>query len=122
LPSSSGGGGDGSGVGIGDAAGGVGEVGKPGFMGGGAGVVGVSLDVAGSVGLVGAGEGNSTQATNNVAVIITIVRRSTVIFFCRVKRLGDIANLLIVHKSDNFNYMLIVQTVNSYLVWWEGAG
>ena len=116
------GGGDGSGVGIGGDGWGTGEVGSCGFTGGcvgvvgGCGVAGASLGVAGSAGLVGGGEGNSTQATNNSAVLRAIVRSRSEIFFCGIKRLGDIANLLMVPKIGNLNYTVIAQTVNSYLV------
>jgi len=124
---SSGGGGDGSGVGIGGDGWGTGEVGSCGFTGGCIGVVGVcgvagvSLVVAGSVGLIGESEGNSAQAANNSAVQRAIVRSRSVIFFCRIKRLGDIANLLMVPKTSNLNYTVLAQTVNSYLVRWDRA-
>lgn len=120
-------GGDGIGVGIGGTGGGAGEIATSGFIGGCVGVVGVcgvtgvSSGVAGSVGLIGGVEGNSTQATNNIAVLRAIVRSKSEIFFCRVKRLGDIGNLLIIYKSGNLNYIVIMYTVNSYLVRCDGA-
>ena len=116
------GGGDGSGVGIGGDGWGTGEVGSCGFTGGCVGVVGVcgvagvSLGVADSVGLIGGDEGNSTQATNNSAVLRAVVRSRSEIFFCRIKCLGDIANLLMVPETGNLNYTVIAQTDNSYLV------
>lgn len=108
------GGGDGIGVGVGGAGGGAGEGTASGFMGGCVGVTGVcgitgvSLGVTGSVGLIGGGEDNSPQATNNITVLRAMVRSKSEIFFCRVKRLGDIDNLLIMYKNSNLNYIVIV--------------
>lgn len=107
-----GGGGDGIGVGAGGAGAGAGagEGGVSGFTGDGAGVVGVwgivgvSLGTAGSVGV---GEGNPTQATSNIAVLSAIIRSSNLLFFCSMNLIGDIADLLIVLKSGNSNYMAI---------------
>jgi len=99
---------------MGGVGGGAGEIGTSGFIGGCVGVVGVcgvmgvSLGVAGSVGSIGGGEDNSPQATNNIVVLRAMVRSKSEIFFCRVKRLGDIDNLLIMYKNVNLNYIVIV--------------
>ena len=114
--------GDGIGVGGGVADGGAGEGTASGFMGGCVGVTGVcgitgiSLGCAGSVGSTGEGEGKLMQATNKIAKLRDTDRSRTAIFFCRIKRRVDMTNLLIVFITGSFNYMLILQTVNSYLV------
>jgi hypothetical protein len=120
--------GGGDGIGIGGAGGGAGEGAASGFMGGCVGVTGVcgitgvSLGVAGSVGSTGDGEGKLMQATNKITILRNIDRNRAVILFRRIKRSVDMTNLLIVFITGSFNYMLIVQTVNSYLVRWDGAG
>lgn len=107
------GGGDGSGVGIGGDGWGTGEADSSGFtggcvgVGGVCGVAGASSVVAGSIGLIGGGEGNSTQDINSSAVLRVMVRSRIAIFFCRIKCLGDIANLLMLPKIGNLNYTVI---------------
>ena len=108
------GGGDGIGVGAGEGT-------ASGFMGV-CGITGVSLGCAGSVGSTGDGEGKLMQATNKITILRNIDRNRAVILFRRIKRSVDMTNLLIVFITGSFNYMLIVQPVNSYLVRWDGAG
>jgi len=114
--------GGGDGIGVGGAGRGAGEGTASGFMGGCVGVTGVcgitgvSLGCTGSVGSTGEGEGKLMQATNKITILRDIDRSRAVIFSRRIKRRVDMTNLLIVFITGSFNYMLIVQTVNSYLV------